>query len=104
MGKVLLLMAVFTIVGMVDNAAADAFRCPNGNIVSSGDNQSIVAMKCDPPTYKVSRMETEAGYRGATIVINVEEWTYNEGPDRLVHILTFRNGTLSSIQTAGFGK
>ena len=85
-------------------ALADNFRCPNGSIVSTGDNQSIVAMKCDTPTYKLSRVETEAGHRGATIVITVEEWTYNEGPHRLVHILTFRNGVLTTVQTAGFGK
>lgn len=85
-------------------AVADNFRCPNGEIVSTGDNQSIVAMKCDPPTYKNSRTESVAGYKGATILVSVEEWTYNEGPHRLVHILTFRNGLLDSVQTAGFGK
>jgi hypothetical protein len=103
MSKLLLLCALITL-GLANVAEADSFRCPNGGIVSSGDNQSIVAMKCDTPTYKLSRIETESGYKGATIVINVEEWTYNEGPDRLVHILTFRNGVLFSIQTAGFGK
>ncbi|MDK9717443.1 MAG: DUF2845 domain-containing protein [Trichlorobacter sp.] len=90
--------------GLASIAAADNFRCPNGEIVSTGDRQSIVAMKCDPPTYKNSRTESEAGYRGATILVSVEEWTYNEGPHRLVHILTFRNGLLDSVQTAGFGK
>lgn len=98
------LIVLLCLFGIASTAAADAFRCPNGAIVSTGDNQSIVAMKCDTPTYKVSRVETEAGYRGATIVITVEEWTYNEGPNRLVHILTFRNGVLFSVQTAGFGK
>lgn len=98
------LIVLLCLFGIASTAAADSFRCPNGAIVSTGDNQSIVAMKCDTPTYKVSRVETEAGYRGATIVITVEEWTYNEGPNRLVHILTFRNGVLFSVQTAGFGK
>lgn len=85
-------------------AIADNFRCPNGEIVSTGDRQSIVAMKCDPPSYKSTRTESEAGYKGATILVSIEEWTYNEGPNRLVHILTFRNGLLDSVQTAGFGK
>lgn len=99
-----LVFCLLIMLAMINNAAADSFRCPNGTIVSSGDNQSIVAMRCDTPTYKVSRVETEAGYKGATIIINVEEWTYNEGPNRLVHILVFRNGVLTSIQTAGYGK
>ena len=90
--------------GLASVAAADNFRCPNGEIVSTGDNQSIVAMKCDPPTYKNARTESVAGYKGATILVSVEEWTYNEGPHRLVHILTFKNGLLNSVQTAGFGK
>lgn len=85
-------------------AAADNFRCPNGEIVSTGDRQSIVAMKCDVPSYKSSWMESESGRRGATILINIEEWTYNEGPHRLIHVLTFKNGVLDSVQTAGFGK
>lgn len=97
-------IALLGIVSWAATASADNFRCPNGSIVSTGDSQSIVAMKCDPPTYKASRMESEAGHHGATILITVEEWTYNEGPHRLVHILTFRNGVLMSVQTAGFGR
>lgn len=100
----LLLVGLMAGVAWAGTAAADNFRCPNGSIVSTGDSQSIVAMKCDPPTYKVTRMESEAGHRGATILISVEEWTYNEGPNRLVHILSFRNGVLTSVQTAGFGR
>ena len=85
-------------------AMADNFRCPNGAIVSTGDTMSEVYIKCDPPSFKNTRTESEAGYRGATILINIEEWTYNEGPHRLVHMLTFRNGILSSVQSLGYGK
>jgi len=85
-------------------AYADNFRCPNGNIVSTGDNISIVAIKCDAPSFKNTRPQSEAGHHGATILFTIEEWTYNEGPHRLVHILVFRNGILESVQTAGFGR
>lgn len=88
----------------VTPALADTFRCPNGALVSTGDSISVVAMKCDPPSYKTSRMESGAGHRGATILSSVEEWTYNEGPHRLIHILTFRNGILTQVQTGGYGK
>lgn len=98
------LLILGLVLGLASVAAADNFRCPNGEIVSTGDRLSIVAMKCDPPTYKNTRTESEAGHRGATILVSVEEWTYNEGPNRLVHILTFKNGILDSVQTAGFGK
>jgi len=84
-------------------AQADTFRCPNGELVSTGDSIAVVAIKCDPPSYKNSRMESEAGHRGGTILINVEEWTYNEGSNRLIHILTFRNGLLTQVQSGGYG-
>lgn len=101
MRPAILLLILF---GLAGSAWADSFRCPNGAIVSSGDSMSEVYLKCDPPSFKNVRTETEAGYRGATIVVNVEEWTYNEGPYRLVHMLTFRNGVLDRIQTLGYGK
>jgi len=66
--------------GFAAAAQADNFRCPNGAIVSTGDSMSQVYIECDPPSFKNTRTESESGYRGATILINVEEWTYNEGP------------------------
>lgn len=85
-------------------AYADNFRCPNGAIVSTGATMSEVYIKCDPPTFKNTRTETKSGDQGATIVINVEEWTYNEGPHKFVHLLVFRNGKLEEVQSLGYGK
>lgn len=85
-------------------AQADIYRCPNGALVSTGDSIAVVAIKCDTPSYKTSRTESEGGRRGATILISVEEWTYNEGSNRLIHILTFRNGVLTQVQSGGYGK
>ena len=36
-------------------AFADTFRCPNGNLVSTGDKISTVAAKCDPAASTVRR-------------------------------------------------
>jgi hypothetical protein len=87
-----------------DQALADNFRCPNGNIVSTGDSISIVAAKCDPPAGTFKREEPvqlEAG-RGARIAyIEVQEWTYTQG-STLFHTLIFRNGILSEVRTGGF--
>ena len=33
----------------------------------------------------------------------IEEWLYNFGPTRLLRILTFQNGTLKEVRTAGHG-
>jgi hypothetical protein len=88
----------------VSAAFADNFRCPNGSIVSTGDRVAEVSVKCDPPSFRDTRTESEAGHRGATILVNVEEWTYNEGPHRLMHLLIFYNGILKEVRTLGFGK
>jgi hypothetical protein len=84
-------------------AYADNFRCPNGSIVSTGDSLSTVVVKCDAPTF-VTRREEPVSHRGKSVYIEVQEWTYNEGPDRLIHTLIFRNGTLAEVQSGGFGR
>lgn len=99
----LVLLAAFLILSTVE-AFADNFRCPNGAIVSTGDRIAEVYVKCDPPSFRETRTESESGHRGATILVNVEEWTYNEGPHRLMHLLVFHNGILSEVRSLGFGK
>lgn len=100
----LLLVAASVLLFPVSGAYADNFRCPNGSIVSSGDSMSEVVVKCDPPTNKVRRTDSEETGKGRVRYIEVEEWTYNQGPHTLVHYLTFRNGTLAEIKTGTFGR
>jgi hypothetical protein len=90
-------------------AYADNFRCPNGNIVSTGYSISTVAAKCDPPAGLFKREEPvvieynrEDSKTGARIIyIEVQEWTYTQG-STLLHTLIFRNGVLSEVRTGGF--
>lgn len=96
-------IAVFFCLKMVAVANADNFRCPNDNIVSTGDRISVVASKCDAPTLVSRREEPKIGEYGRTVYIEIQEWTYNGGPDTLIHILTFRNGVLVEVQTGGYG-
>ena len=51
----LVLIAVFII--SINQAHADNFRCPNGNIVSTGYSISTVAAKCDTPASSFKREE-----------------------------------------------
>jgi len=83
---------------------ADNFRCPNGNIVSSGDSISEVAVKCDQPTNKFKRTEGDETAKGRIRYVEVEEWTYNEGINTLVHYLIFRDGVLIEVRTGTFGR
>ena len=101
--KLLIVPAI--ILAICSNVAfADNFRCPNGSIVSSGDSVSEVMVKCDPPTNKIKRTDSENTFSGRVRYIEVEEWTYNQGPNTLVHYLTFRNGTLTEVKTGTFGR
>ena len=99
-----LFMLATVLVLFAQVAFADNFRCPNGAIVSTGDRISEVYIKCDPPSFRDTRTESDSGRRGSTILVNVEEWTYNEGPHRLIHLLVFNNGILTEIRTLGFGQ
>ena len=103
---VVLTAVIFLSVGQ---AFADNFRCPNGNIVSTGDSISTVAVKCDPPAGSFKReepMEIEVGKvenkKGTKIIyIEVQEWVYTQD-STLLHTLIFRNGVLSEVHTGGF--
>jgi hypothetical protein len=87
-----------------DQASADNFRCPNGSIISTGDSISEAMVKCDPPTNKIKRTDSDDTYSGRVRYIEVEEWTYNQGANTLVHYLTFRNGRLVEVKTGTFGR
>jgi hypothetical protein len=98
------ILPALVLVFCAPDAFADNFRCPNGSIVSSGDSISEVMVKCDLPTNKIKRTDSDETVRGRVRYIEVEEWTYNEGPHTLVHYLTFRNGVLTEIKTGTFGR
>lgn len=88
---------------------ADSFRCPNGNLVSTGDSISTAAVKCDSPAGIFKREEPveseitkEDGTSGKRIIyIEVQEWTYTKNSN-LLHTLIFRNGILREVITGGF--
>lgn len=102
MKQVIILTAILLLCAPA--AFADNFRCPNGSIVSSGDSLSEVLVKCDPPTHTIKRTDSDETIKGRVRYIEVEEWTYNQGPHTLVHYLTFRNGILTEIKTGTFGR
>jgi hypothetical protein len=80
---------------------------PNDRIVSIGDAQADVMMKCGGPTLQdsreeniIERIDTDVRIK-RTIII--DEWTYNLGPDSLTRTLRFENGELVDIQTGNYG-
>ncbi len=111
MGKVLigLVCALVLHVG-----TAYALRCGT-ELVSKKDPKIEVVRKCGDPVsieawmaYDViprhyGHRKHHATFGGVVISIAVEEWIYNFGPHRLMHLLRFENGYLVRMGTLGYG-
>lgn len=118
-----LLLALVTLLAA---QPAYALYC-NNKLVSNGDHLTKVRSACGEPIH-VNRyviyevQEYTAVYRPLppglrharyphvvpheiqTIVpIEIEEWTYNFGPERFLHRVVFQNGTLRQVETSGYG-
>jgi hypothetical protein len=90
-----------------------AFRCGN-KLVSEGDTRSEVASKCGEPDDIVSQRSVfrrpviwERGrpyYIGEDFIeVQVENWIYNLGPNKLMRRLRFEGGVVADIETLGYG-
>ncbi len=87
------------------NAHADSFSC-EGGIVSTDDRSTDVLAKCGPPDFRDSHQEEVVQRFGDTkqkVYINVEEWTYNLGPNQFMRIVVLKNGRIAEIRTGTYG-
>ena len=77
-------------------------------IMSVGDTKAEIVLRCGEPFYKSSYQEEQKeridAFSNRKVIVTVEEWTYNFGPQRFMRIITFRNGTVTDIRTAGYGR
>lgn len=77
-------------------------------IMSVGDTKAEIVLRCGVPFYKSSYQEEQKeridDSSNRKVIVTVEEWTYNFGPQRFMRIITFRNGTVTNIRTAGYGR
>ena len=83
-----------------------ALRCQNG-LVTQGQTLYEVERNCGQPTLSDSRLEesqiqTRSGFT-LSKQRQIEEWTYDFGPNRLAYWLEFHNGRLVKIETQGHG-
>jgi hypothetical protein len=87
-------------------APALALRC-GSNLVHKGDHIIEVLNKCGEPVWR-ERWEDEVIERRFFDTLErqsvvMEEWFYDFGPSRLLHILRFKNSRLESIATGDRG-
>lgn len=101
-----ILTSAFVLISLLTGTAttwADTFRCPNGDLVATGDLIGEVAVKCDKPTMISRREEPKETVKGKVQYVAVEEWTYNKGPNDFIYTMLFRNGVLAEIISGGYG-
>lgn len=78
-----------------------------GRVISTGDSAAEVAAKCGEPAWKdrhdeiIRERVDENTVR--KVVVTVEDWTYNFGPNRLLRIFTMRNGRVTAVRTGDYG-
>jgi hypothetical protein len=82
------------------SAAAESMRC-DSKLIRTEDRSFDVLRHCGEPSFRDEWDEYLAHHHLPTA--HIEEWYYNYGPSRLLHVLRFRNGQLTDIDTAGYG-
>ena len=88
---------------------AQSLRC-DGKIISGGATRAEVAAFCGEP---VQVDQKSAYYRpiasstgnlpNPVIEVQVEVWTYNFGPNRLMQRIRFEDGVVARIESLGYG-
>lgn len=94
------LLASLSIVTADPVQASDAVRC-KGRLLDRGDPAMEVQHYCGEPAFVDPWTGSGALAHGR--VYDMEAWTYNWGPGRLMQIFVFRNGKVASIENAGYG-
>jgi hypothetical protein len=81
-----------------------------GKIIRQGITRAEVAAKCGDP----AQVDHQSAYKnpavgqsnltaGSTVEVQIEVWTYNFGPNRLMQRIRFENGTVARIESLGYG-
>jgi len=97
-----IILTIATVISLVTIiSSANAMKC-NGRIVSIGDAKSEIIAKCGEPFFQnIISVETEKDKYNNKIQseeVVVEQMTYNQGPNTLLKILTFKGGNLINIE------
>jgi hypothetical protein len=115
----------FSLFSLFYSQASWAFIC-NSSVVDTGLKKAEVLNKCGPPSTREYRTEqrtvrvrssgyptngpsSQGGVPGPlvqqerTVVLHIEEWVYNLGPQRFMQELVFEDGLLITVRDLGYG-
>ncbi|HEX4872032.1 MAG TPA: DUF2845 domain-containing protein [Nevskiaceae bacterium] len=80
--------------------AQDSLRCGN-RLVSIEARMAEVLAACGEPSLR--DVWSHPAPRSGNEIAEIEEWTYNFGPNQLLRLLRFRHGRLRRIDADGYG-
>jgi hypothetical protein len=80
--------------------AADSMRC-GSRLVATGDSAAKLLGVCGEPALR-DAWQAPGGY-GLGTLAEVEEWTYNFGPQQLLRLVRLRQGRIERIEAEGYG-
>ena len=107
-----LLLAMILPLLAAGTSGAQTLRC-GGELVSVGDVKFEVLSKCGEPASKETHERTREVeifdpnnrlWRRVRSTVTVDQWTYNFGPGGFLYLVTFENGKVMDIESAGFGR
>ena len=104
------ILAVTASIGLLTSPAALALRCGT-RLISEGDHQSKLLRYCGEPYSVESRTAQRALvanvgnvlFPGIIEELQIEDWTYNFGPRKLMRIVRLENGVVTDIRQIGYG-
>ena len=119
----------YTVVGLALLFCMDsafALRCGT-RLVSEGDHQLKIEKYCGEPAAVTLRTVYRSGiptsrhrhgrqhlshanssdelliHNRSLVEVQIEEWTYNFGPRRLMRVIRFENGLVTNVTALGYG-
>jgi hypothetical protein len=100
---ILVSIAIFSVLlyGSGYALETDTMICRNG-IVSKGETMPEVVNKCGPPSFNDRHQESRLD-EDATIIITVDDWIYNFGPNEFMYSIRFENGRVKKIESLDYG-
>src|ERR1700737_4560135 len=92
--------------------AAQSLRC-GSKIIGRGITRAEVSARCGDP----AQVEHKSAYtgtsiaadgrsnltNGSTVEVQIELWTYNFGPNKLMQRILFADGIVVTIESLGYG-
>ena len=107
MKKALCLLAGFCGATLVSAGASTQPLSCGGGIVEMNDSKYVIQSKCGAPTFEDVTRVTRVSERDDALLqefVEVEDWLYDFGANRIVVVFTFEKDRLIGMRRFGYGR